>query len=55
MNIVDIVIVAFLVSGAVIGFVRGFFKQTVMFAGTILAIVLSFILKNPLSMILYEN
>lgn len=55
MNIVDIVIVAFLASGAVLGFVRGFFKQTVMFAGTILAIVLSFILKNPLSMILYEN
>ena len=55
MNIVDIVIVAFLVSGAVIGFVRGFFKQTVMFVGTILTIVLSFVLKNPLSMILYEN
>lgn len=55
MNLVDIVIVAFLVSGAVIGFARGFFKQTVMFVGTILTIVLSFILKNPLSMILYEN
>lgn len=55
MNIVDIVIVAFLVSGAVIGFVSGFFKQTVMFVGTILTIVLSFILKNPLSMVLYEN
>lgn len=55
MNIVDIVIVAFIVSGAVIGFVRGFFKQTVMFVGTILTIVLSFVLKNPLSMILYEN
>jgi len=55
MNIVDIIILFFLLLGAVVGFSRGFFKQTVMFGGTILTIILSFILKNPLSMILYEN
>lgn len=55
MNIVDVIIILFLGCGAVTGFVRGFFKQTVMFIGTILVVVLAFLLKNPLSMILYEN
>lgn len=55
MNIVDVIILLFLGLGAVTGFIRGFFKQTVISVGTILVIVLSFILKNPLSMILYEN
>ena len=55
MNIVDVIIILFLGLGAVTGFVRGFFKQTVMFVGTILVVVLAFLLKNPLSMILYEN
>lgn len=55
MNIVDVIILLFIGLGAVTGFVRGFFKQTVIFVGTILVVVLSFILKNPLSLILYEN
>ena len=55
MNIVDVIIILFLGLGAVTGFIRGFFKQTVMFVGTILVVVLAFLLKNPLSMILYEN
>lgn len=55
MNIVDVIILIALISGAITGFIRGFFKQTVIFVGTILVVVLSFILKNPLSLILYEN
>lgn len=55
MNIADILILVALILGAITGFMRGFFKQTVIFVGTILVIVLSFILKNPLSMVLYEN
>lgn len=55
MNLLDVIILLTLGLGAVTGFIRGFFKQTVMFVGTILIVVLSFILKNPLSMILYEN
>lgn len=55
MNIVDVIILFALLMGALMGFVRGFFKQTVIFIGTILVVILSFILKNPLSMILYEN
>ncbi len=55
MNIVDIIIIVSLLLGAVTGFIRGFFKQTVMFVGTIIVVILSFILKNPLSLILYKN
>lgn len=55
MNLVDIIIIFSFIFGGFIGLVRGFFKQTVIFIGTILTIVLSFILKNPLSMVLYEN
>ncbi len=55
MNIVDIIILVVLILGALSGFIRGFFKQTVMFLGTIVIVVLAFILKNPLSIILYQN
>lgn len=55
MNIVDIIIIVSIVLGVLIGFVRGFFKETVIFIGTILVVVLSFVLKNPLSLILYKN
>ncbi len=55
MNIVDLIILIALLFGAFMGFVRGFFKQTITFIGTILVVILSFILKNPLSMVLYEN
>lgn len=55
MNIVDVIILLLLGLGAVTGFIRGFFKQTVISVGTILVIILAFILKNPLSMILYQN
>ena len=55
MNIVDIIIIVALILGALTGFHRGFFKQTVIFVGTILVIVLAFILKNPLSLVMYQN
>ncbi len=55
MNIVDLIIIVSIVLGAIMGFIRGFFKQTVIFLGTILVVVLAFILKNPLSLIMYQN
>lgn len=53
MNIIDVVIVLFLLSGAVIGFKKGIIKSVVSFVGTILVLVLSFALKDPLSVLLY--
>lgn len=55
MNIVDIIIIGVLISGIGLGFVRGFFKQTVMFLGTILSVILAFVFKNPLSLMMYKS
>lgn len=55
MNIVDVVIVLFLLLGAVIGFKQGVLKKTVSFVGLLIIIVLSFSLKNYVSVLMYEN
>lgn len=55
MNIVDVLILLFLLSGMGAGFARGFLKQTVISIGTILVVILSFIFKNPLSLMMYEK
>ena len=49
MNFVDILILLFLLFGAVIGFKDGFTKSLVNCIGYIVIIIIAFILKNPLS------
>lgn len=53
MNVIDAVILLFLLWGAVLGFKKGVIKSVVSLVGTILVVVLSFYLKNPLSVFLY--
>ena len=53
MNVIDSVILLFLLLGAVLGFKKGVIKSVVSFVGTILVLLLSFWLKNPLSVLLY--
>lgn len=55
MNVIDIVILIFLAFGALIGFKRGFTKQLVSLVGIFAIIVLSFLLKNPVSVFFYNN
>lgn len=55
MNVVDIIIILFILSGAVLGFKRGATKQLVYCVGLILVVILSFLLKNPVSVFLYEH
>ena len=55
MNIVDIIIILMIILGAVIGFKDGFIKRTTSFLGTFIVIIVAFILKNPLSVVMYEN
>lgn len=55
MNVVDIVILIFIAFGALIGFKRGFTRQLVSLIGIFAIIILSFILKNPISVFLYNN
>ena len=55
MNIVDICIIIFILFGAVLGFKRGFTKELVKALGFIIIIILSYLLKNPLSVYFYEH
>lgn len=55
MNIIDVIILLIVILFAIVGFKRGFLHSTVVFVGTILVVVLSFIFKNYVSIILYEN
>lgn len=55
MNIIDALIIVMLIIGAISGFKSGILKKTVSLVGLIVIIVLSFIFKNYLSIILYEN
>ena len=53
MNIVDVLIILALLYGAVLGFKRGFISSAVSFVGMIIVIILAFLLKNPISTLLY--
>ena len=55
MNIVDIIIIVLLILGVLIGFKRGFIRELVTLIGMFAVLVLSFILKNPVSVFLYNN
>lgn len=55
MNIIDVVIILFVALGAVIGFKEGFIKKTTSLIGLVVITILSFILKDIISVILYEN
>ena len=55
MGIVDAVILLVIIGFGALGLKRGFFNETISFVGFILVVILSFMLKNKLSIILYEN
>lgn len=55
MGLVDIIIVVFIFMGGIVGWRRGVIKEIFKALGLVVVTVLSFILKNPLSIIFYEN
>ena len=55
MNIVDLIIIIVILFGAVIGFKRGFTKSLVSAVGLIAIVIIAFLLKNPVSTVLYEH
>lgn len=55
MNIVDALIIIFILLGGFAGFRKGFTKEVVTFVGMIAVVVLAFFLKNPISTFLYEH
>lgn len=55
MNVLNIGIIIFILFGAVLGFKRGFTKEIVKAAGFLLIVILAYLLKNPLSVLMYEH
>ena len=55
MNVADIVILIILAFGAIVGFKEGVVKKLTDFVGMFVIVILSFYLKNNLSVIMYEN
>lgn len=55
MSVIDIGIIIFIAFGAVLGFKAGFFKKTVDFIGMFAIVILSFYLKNFISVLMYEH
>lgn len=53
--ILDLILILIILSSALLGFKRGFTKELVSFLGFFIILVLAFILKNPLSMLMYEH
>ena len=54
LNILDVCIILVIISGAIIGFKRGVIKQGVMTIGLYIVLILSFLLKNPISAFMYK-
>ena len=54
LNILDIVIIMFILMGGIVGMKRGVIKQSVMTIGMLIVVILSFILKNPVSSLMYK-
>lgn len=55
MNILDAVIIIFLIVGILAGFSRGFIKETVLLLGIVVILVLSFNLRVPVSTFFYKH
>lgn len=55
MNILDALIILLILFSAFTGFKRGFTKELVSFLGFFVIVIAAFLLKNPISEILYEN
>ena len=55
LELIDIIIILVIILGGIIGFKQGAIKKLTSAVGLILVLVISFILKNKLSVYFYEN
>lgn len=55
MDVVSIIIVVFLIVGAIIGCVRGFTRELVSLIGIFAVVVFAFLFKNPISVFFYTH
>ena len=54
-NLVDAIILLIILLGGIIGFKEGVIKKLTSVIGLVIVVILSFMLKNHLSVIFYEN
>lgn len=54
MNLIDVFIILIILAGAVVGYKSGFTKQIISFVGFIVVILLSYLLKNYISELMYQ-
>ena len=54
MNILDAVIIVFLLIGALAGYRRGLIKQAVLLVGLVAVLILSFYIRVPVSTFMYR-
>lgn len=54
MNLIDVIVILIILSGAVVGYKSGFTKQIISFFGFIIVLILSYLLKNYISELLYQ-
>lgn len=55
MSLVDLIIILMIVMGAIVGFKNGVIKTGTRFIGLFIVIIISFILKDKLMVLMYEN
>ena len=53
--VVNIIVILILLFGIYDGYKKGFLEGTIKFVGTILALVISYLFKNPLSVFMYKH
>ena len=54
-SVVDVLILVFILLGAIVGYKNGFIREGIHFIGVIIIAIISFILKDSLMVLLYEN
>ena len=55
MNIIDAIAILIILSCMAMGLKKGFTKELISFLGFFVIVIAAFLLKNPISKILYEN
>lgn len=55
MNIIDIIFILIIIMCSLFGVFKGVIRETVSFVGFYLVVILSFMLKNPVSVFFYKN
>lgn len=55
LSMLDIIIIIVIIFGALVGFKRGILKQGLVTIGIEIVLILSFIMKNPISSFMYKN